>query len=65
MNKQNILRFSLSAFCLSTLLGLYVTFSVHGEDESAKNSARTTVAAGIVGLLGISSFFVGLAYPKE
>ncbi len=65
MNKKNILRFSLGSFVLATLLGIFVALSIHGDEESAKTSARVTAVASLLGVLGISSFFVGLAYPKE
>jgi hypothetical protein len=65
INKKNILRFSLASFCLASILGIVVALSLHSDDESGKRSARTTAVASIFGVLGISSFFVGLAYPKE
>lgn len=65
LHKKNILRFSLASFVLATLLGIFVALSIHGSDESAKTSARVTAVASLFGVLGISSFFVGLAFPKE
>ena len=65
MNKKNILRASLGAFCIATLLGIFVALSINGNEDSAKTSARATAVASLFGVLGISSFFVGLAYPKE
>lgn len=65
MNKKNILRASLAAFCLASLIGIFVAINVDGNENSAKNSARATAVASIFGVLGISSFFVGLAFPKE
>ncbi len=65
MNKKNILRFSLGAFCLASLIGIFVALNISGNEDSAKSSARATAVASIFGVLGISSFFVGLAFPKE
>lgn len=65
MNKKNILRFSLGSFVVATLLGIFVALSIGGTEESAKTSARTTAVASLFGVLGVSSFFVGLAFPRE
>lgn len=65
MNKKNILRFSLGAFCLASLIGIFVALSVNSDESALKSSGRATAVASIFGVLGISSFFVGLAFPKE
>lgn len=65
INKKNILRASLASFAIATVLGIYVTLATVGTDESVAKFARTTAVASILGIFGISSFFVGLAYPKE
>jgi hypothetical protein len=65
VNKKNILRFSLGAFCVATLIGISVALFVDPTVGSAATSARATAIASIFGVLGISSFFVGLAFPKE
>lgn len=58
MNKKNILRASLASFAVASLLGLSAVLFEGG-------GGRVAAAAGVFGLMGISSFFVGLAYPKE
>lgn len=65
INKKNILAFSLGSFCFATLLGIYVALSTNPNASSAESATRLTVIATILGTLGVSSFFVGLAYPKE
>lgn len=65
LNKKNILRGSLAAFAVASVIGIYVALSVNSDTDSAKSSARATAVASIFGVLGISSFFVGLAFPKE
>lgn len=53
--KTYILGMSLGASGLATMLGIY---SVIG------NSHLSLICAGMTGLFGIASFFVGLAYPS-
>lgn len=52
--KTYILGISLGASGLATLLGIYGVLA---------SSQLGVVCAGITGLFGIASFFVGLAYP--
>lgn len=61
MNKKNILRASLASFALASAIGLGVALFA----SSPETAMRATTCASILGVLGISSFFVGLAYPKE
>lgn len=65
VNKKNILRFSLSTFVLASAIGIFVALDVSSDEGSLKKSGRATAIASILGVLGISSFFVGLAYPKD
>lgn len=65
MNKKNILRFSLGSFIIATILGIFVALSVDVNEVSGKSSARVTAIAGLFGVLGVSSFFVGAVFPKE
>lgn len=56
ITKKVILQVSLGSFAVATLLGIV-----------AIGAASPTVPlyAGVFGLMGIGSFFVGLAFPKE
>lgn len=56
MNKKRILQVSLGSFGVATVLGLVAIGAA---------SPVVPMYAGVFGLMGISSFFVGLAYPKE
>ena len=58
MNKKNILRGALIAFGVASVMGLACILSDYP-------SPRLGMAAGVFGLMGISTFFVGIAYPKE
>lgn len=67
--KQKILLISLGAAGLATLLGI---LGIYSETVNADGDAITSLVstahylqlAGVSGLFGIASFFVGLAYPK-
>lgn len=68
--KQKILLVSLGAAGLATLFGILGVYSGHvvgGDLDATVNtfisSVRYYQLAGICGLFGIASFFVGLAYP--
>lgn len=65
VNKQNILRFSLASFVLASMLGIYIALFTQPDERGVASAARATAVASILGVLGVSSFFVGLAYPKD
>lgn len=76
--KHKVLLFSLAVSGLATVLALWgiiqqpsanqvINSLEHGSEigHSFVSSFKLFQASGCLGLLGISSFFVGLVFPKE
>lgn len=66
--KQKILLTSLGAAGLATIFGIGAVWGQgvgygHGAEGAFITTVRLYQLAGISGLFGIASFFVGLAYP--
>lgn len=63
--KKKILLGSLILAGISTLLGLIMALSTPGNEGEVVSTLRLGTIASVLGLGSISTFFVGLAYPKE
>jgi hypothetical protein len=63
--KQKILMVSLGAAFLASIFGISAVLGQNGgiSPEAFMSTLRLYQMAGIFGLFGIASFFVGLAYP--
>lgn len=61
LNKKNILRFSLASFIMASAVSIGV--ACFATDPGF--GGRAAVVASVLGVLGVSSFMVGLVFPKE